>query len=314
MSKNRLFYRLSPVFWGLVIFVIAQVLTFATIWRQNAFLDEADFYVPSQPGEIITIWPGVVEQPDGSVVNVPPYSALGPILIYFFSVVVVVGLVLYFLPLRLLNKLIRVLFAVLFGWGIFVATVVWVPWEFALALAVAVGLAWFFFPRIWLHNGVMLVAMVSLATVFAHLISPWTAVALLAALAVYDLLAVRFGFMLWMASKFSLSSAVPAFVFPRRGKEWRSGLSDASFSSTEDEKPSERRFSILGGGDIAFPLLVSASVFFAFGIRSAMFVAVFGLAGLLLAYAIQMVLLKGRPMPALPPIAIACAIGLLLVS
>jgi len=305
---------MSPIFWGLTIFVIAQILTFATVWRQSAFLDEAGIYVPSQPGEIISIWPGEVEQPDGSMVNVPPYSALGPILIYFFSVVVVVGLVLYFLPLRLLNKLVRVLFAVLFGWGIFVATAVWVPWELALVLAALVGLAWFFYPRIWLHNVVMLFAMISMATVFGHLISPWTAVALLAALAVYDLLAVRFGFMLWMASKLSLSSAVPAFVFPRRGKEWCSGLKDASFSNAEHEKSSERRFSILGGGDIAFPLLVSASVFFAFGIKPAILVAVFGLSGLAMAYAIQMILLKGRPMPALPPIAAACVVGLLLAG
>ena len=80
----------------------------------------------------------------------------------------------------------------------------------------------------------------------------------------------------------------------------------------KDEPAGERRFSILGGGDIAFPLLVSAASFFAFGLTPALIVASCGLAGLLGAYAIQAVWLKGKPMPALPPIAFFSIIGFLL--
>jgi len=314
MSKNKLLLKLSPVFWSLAIFLIAQVLTFATVWRQGGYFDEKNIYVPTQPPEVISVWPGDVTQPDGTVVNVPLYSSLGPIIIYFFVVVVITGLILYFLPLHLLQKLMRILFGVLFGWGTFIVLVIWLPMVVSLTLAIGVGLAWLLYPRIWLHNGVMVLAMVSLASVFGRFISPWTAMALLAVLAVYDLLAVRFGFMLWLASKLSLSSAVPAFIFPRQGRGWRSGLQEASFSHIDDEKPGERPFSILGGGDIAFPLLVSASAFFASGLGVAAVVAAFGLVGLIMAYVIQMALLKGKPMPALPPIAVACAVGLLLVS
>ncbi|MCL2149370.1 MAG: presenilin family intramembrane aspartyl protease [Dehalococcoidia bacterium] len=314
MSKNKLLLKISPALWSLAIFIIAQALTFATVWRQDPFLEEAGIYVPSQPSDIVSLWPGEVVLPDDTVVDVPAYSALGPIIIYFFVVVVIVGLVLYFLPLHLLQKLMRILFGILFGWSVFVILAIWLPLVPSLVLAVAVGLAWLLYPRVWLHNGVMLLAMVSLAAVFGRFITPWTAVVLLAVLAIYDLLAVRFGFMVWMASKLSLTNAMPAFVFPRKSKGWRSSLQEASFDHTEDEKPGERRFSILGGGDIAFPLLVSASAFFAFGLSSAMLVAVFGLIGLLAAYAIQLVLLKGRPMPALPPIAVTCAVGILLVS
>lgn len=306
--------KISPILWSLVIFIIAQTLTFATVWRQDAFFEEEGIYVPTQPPEIISVWPGEVTQPDGSVVYVPAYSSLGPIIIYFCTVIIIIGLILYFLPLRWLNKLMRVLFAVLFSWGVFVMLGVWLHWAISLSLAAAVGIAWLFHPRIWLHNGVMILAMVSLAAVFGRFISPWTAMALLGVLAIYDLLAVRFGFMLWLASKLSLSNAIPAFVFPRQGDGWRAGLQEASFSNTDEEKPGERRFSILGGGDIAFPLLVSASVSFALGLRPALVVAVFGLVGLVMAYVIQMTLLKGKPMPALPPIAVACAIGLLLVN
>lgn len=314
MSKKRLFYKLGPVFWSIVIFLIAQILTFATVWQQSTFLDEEGIYVPTQPPDIISIWPGDVVQPDGSVVYVQPFSALGPILIYFFVVIIVISLVLYFIPLHLLNKLMRILFAVLFGWGVFVALAIWLHWGLSLVLATIVGLVWLFYPRIWLHNIVMVLAMVSLASVFGHFISPWTAIALLGALAIYDLLAVRFGFMMWLAGRLSNSNAIPAFIFPRRGREWRSGIQDASFSNAEGEKPGERRFSILGGGDIAFPLLVSAACFFDLGFRPALTIGLFGLVGLIAAYVIQMTVLKGRPMPALPPIAVACVIGLLLVS
>jgi len=314
MSKNRLLLKLNPIFWSLAIFIIAQALTFATVWRQGSYFDEQNIYVPTQPPEIISVWPGEVTQPNGTVVNVPLYSSLGTIIIYFFIVVVITSLILYFLPLRLLNKLMRVLFAVLFGWGAFIVLVIWLPMILSLALAIAVGLGWLLYPRVWLHNAVMVLAMVSLASVFGRFISPWTAVALLAALAVYDLLAVRFGFMLWLASKLSNSSAMPAFVFPRQGRGWSSGLKEASFSHTDETKSGERRFSILGGGDIAFPLLVSASAFFAYNLKSATIIAIFGLVGLLMAYVIQMLILKGKPMPALPPIAVACALGLLLIG
>jgi presenilin-like A22 family membrane protease len=314
MSKNRLLVRLNPIFWSMVVFIIAQILTLATVWRENAFLVEEQIYVPAQPPEIISVWPGEITQPDGTIVDVPAYSALGPILIYFFVVLAIMGLVLYFIPLELLRKILRFAFAILFAWGIFVAIVIWLPLWLSLLVAGAVGLAWLIYPRVWLHNGVMVLALVSMAAVFGRFITPWTAMVLLVFLAVYDLLAVRFGFMLWLASKLSHSNSMPAFVFPRRGNGWNAGLQDATFSNSKDIQPGERRFSILGGGDIAFPLLLSASAFFAYGLNSALLIALFGLVGLLGAYAIQIAILKGRPMPALPPIAVACLIGLLIIN
>ncbi|NIW11360.1 MAG: hypothetical protein GWN33_13000, partial [Gammaproteobacteria bacterium] len=67
--------------------------------------------------------------------------------------------------------------------------------------------------------------------------------------------------------------------------------------------PADREYSILGGGDIAFPCLLTASVYFAQGFTPAAIIAVLGLLGLISVYVIQGVILKGKPMPALPPIA-----------
>ena len=67
-------------------------------------------------------------------------------------------------------------------------------------------------------------------------------------------------------------------------------------------------------GDIAFPCILTASVYFAQGMTPAVVMAVFGLLGLASAYAIQAIFLKGKPIPALPPIAVFTLVGLLIIS
>ena len=42
-----------------------------------------------------------------------------------------------------------------------------------------------------------------------------------------------------------------------------------------EEKVEERKYSILGGGDIGFPVLLAASVYFSRGVRDGIIVAVF---------------------------------------
>jgi len=132
------------------------------------------------------------------------------------------------------------------------------------------------------------------------------------ALAVYDFLAVRFKFMLWMADRLSEVNALPALIIPKDHSEWNLNLKRRG-EKTIELNPAEREYSILGGGDIAFPCLLTASVYFAQGFRPAAIMAAVGLLGLVSVYAIQTKLLKGKPMPALPPIAAFTLIGLLVV-
>jgi len=136
---------------------------------------------------------------------------------------------------------------------------------------------------------------------------------LLGVLALYDFFAVRFGYMLWMANKMSQTIALPAFILPRHGAELRSTVVHTDLTKVAETDPEDRAYSVLGGGDIAFPLLLTASVYFARGIGSSLLIASFGLAGLMVAYLIQSIFLKGKPIPALPPIAVLSLIGLLVV-
>jgi presenilin-like A22 family membrane protease len=304
----------EPVYWSILIFLVAQLFMFAVATRENGFL-KANNITITQPSQPIVLWPKPeTTSPSGVVTpGVDAPSSIGFILVYFASLIVIVGLVLFFIPLSALKFLFRVIFSFLFAWGVFILGVFWLPLVAAIILALAAGLGWLFFPRVWLHNLVMIIAMASVAAIFGRFVNPWTAMILLLALAVYDFFAVRFGYMLWMAQKMSKSTTLPAFILPHQGNEWGSTIRQVNLDNVAETKPEERDFSILGGGDIAFPLLLTASVYFARGLGSSIVIVAFAVAGLWAAYFIQSVFLKGKPMPALPPIAALTLIGLLIV-
>ena len=303
--------KLNTVYLGLVLFVVAQMLILLVAPRIDPFLEDNNIEIPTQPSAPISWWPGEVTLPNGEVVDVPAHSALGPITIYILAAAALLGLTLYKIPLKALKVLLRILFALLFCWGAFIATVFYVPLPVAVSIAVAFGTFWFLIPLIWLHNLVLILAVSSLGAVFGRFITPWTAMAIILALAVYDFLAVRFRFMLWMADRLSQINALPALIIPKNHSEWNFNLKKRE--KIIEVNPVEREYSILGGGDIAFPCLLTASVYFAQGLKPAVIIAVLGLLGLVSVYAIQAVFLKGKPMPALPPIAAFTLIGLLII-
>jgi len=310
MSTKRS-VKLNTVYWGLLLFVVAQMLILLVAPRIDPFLEENNIEIPTQPSEPISWWPGEVTLPDGEVIEVPAHSALGPILIYILAAAAVLGITLFKIPLKALRVLLRLLFALLFSWGAFIATVFYVPLPVAVAIAVAFGTFWFLIPLVWLHNLVLILAVSSLGAVFGRFITPWTAMAIILALALYDFLAVRFRFMLWMADRLSQINALPALIIPKKYSEWNLNLKERE--KVVELNPTAREYSILGGGDIAFPCLLTASVYFARGLKPAAIIAVFGVLGLVSVYVIQARFLKGKPMPALPPIAAFTLVGLLII-
>ena len=303
--------KLNTIYLGLVLFAVAQMIILLVAPRIDPFLEDNDIEIPTQPSAPISWWPGEVTLPDGEVVDVPVHSALGPIVIYILAAAAVLGVTLYKIPLKALKVLLRILFALLFSWGAFIATVFYVPLPVAVSIAVAFGTFWFLMPLVWLHNLVLILAVSSIGAVFGRFITPWTAMAIILVLAVYDFLAVRFRFMLWMADRLSQINALPALIIPKKHSEWNFNLKKRE--KIIEVNPVEREYSILGGGDIAFPCLLTASVYFAQGLKPAAIIAVLGLLGLVSVYAIQAVFLKGKPMPALPPIAAFTLIGLLII-
>jgi len=305
--------KLNTVYWGLLFFIIAHILIFLVTSRMDPFLDEKDIYVPSQPPVTVSLWPGEVTLPSGEVTEVPAHSSLGPVLIYILAAAAMLGITLSLIPLTALKLILRLLFALLFSWGAFITTVFYFPLPFAIAIAVVFGTFWFLIPLVWLHDLVLILAVSSLGAVFGRFITPWTAMAIILSLAIYDFLAVRFKFMLWMADRLSQINALPALIIPKDSSGWNLNLKKHGEKVIE-VNPTAREYSILGGGDIAFPSLLTASVYFAQGLAPGAIIAVLGLLGLVSVYAIQAIFLKGKPIAALPPIAAFTLVGLLIIS
>jgi presenilin-like A22 family membrane protease len=308
------FLKSKPMQWSVIIFLLTQALTLVVISHENVFLKKENIYLPSQPTQAITIWPTQTTSASGQVTQIPAESSLLPILIYFLSAVIVIGIVLFVIPVSALKTVFKVIFAFLFTWSIFVISILWLPLIASILIAAFIGIFWFFNPRVWLHSLVMLLAMVALGEVFGRFISPWTAMVLLTALAIYDFLAVRFGYMMWMVKKMSESTTLPAFIIPYKFSEWTSSLKKTGIIDLVEQRAEERKYSILGGGDIGFPVLLVSSVYFAHGLSDGLIVAGFALVGLVSAYFIQAKFLKGNAMPALPPIAVMSIIGLVLIG
>jgi presenilin-like A22 family membrane protease len=205
-----------------------------------------------------------------------------------------------------------ILFAFIFSWGIFILLSLFLPVYISAPIAVVAGTIWYFKPIIWLQNILLLLALVSVGLVFGYLLAPWTAMLFLVIIAVYDAVSVRLGHMMWMAEKLSESNVLPAFVIPRTNPNWNQNLKNTGFKRLFEGK-AEREFSLLGGGDIGFPLLLAVSVYFSYGYTGAIIIAAFSVIGLIGAYWVQAFFLKGKPTPALPPIACASLIGFLIV-
>ncbi|HUT68816.1 MAG TPA: presenilin family intramembrane aspartyl protease, partial [Dehalococcoidales bacterium] len=110
------------------------------------------------------------------------------------------------------------------------------------------------------------------------------------------------------------SDTLPAFIFPKQIRDWKMGLRSVRVGDLRNKESAEREYSILGGGDIGFPLMLAVSVFFKAGLGGAAIVGVFALVGLMGAFLIQLLWLKDKPVPALPPIAFAALVGFLITE
>jgi len=233
------------------------------------------------------------------------------ILTYFFSAVAVIAVVLFLLPLRIVRYIFRIVFALMYAWGVLIVFLN-ISEPLSYVLAAAAGLAWLFFARVWLHDILLLIALAAAASVFGYLFSPLTFMIFMLVISVYDVLAVRFGFMVWMADKLTDTSSLPAFIFPKKIRDTSLKLKAVQFSELRKEGAEKREHTILGGGDIGFPLMLAVAIFFVYGLDGALLVGFCALIGIMGAFIIQARWLKGKPMPALPPITLFAGIGYLI--
>ena len=299
-----------PVLWSSVLFLLCFALMFLVVARLSTFIETSQISVPSVSGAAGGVPGGAGLENIGEAITV---DSTGMPILYFFLIAALLGVALYFVPIAKLWLLLRVLFGFGFAWGVFIFAAYFIHTIAAAVLAAAAGLIWLLFAWIWFHNILLVLTLVSLGTVFGAMFSPWTVILIMFVIAVYDLLAVKFGYMQWMAGKLSDAEALPAFFIPYRLANFRMSLKGSLVKNIFND-PDSKQFSVLGGGDIFFPLWLAATAWFASDIKMASVVAAFSFAGLLSTYLIHFYLLKGRATPALPPIFLFSLCGLLLVT
>jgi len=300
----------STFVWSGAIFLLCFALMLLAVNYEKEVIVTENITVPTISGSTNGVpgSAGLENIPEAVSVNSTGFPVL-----YFFLVAAVLSVAMYFIPVSKLRLLLRILFGFAFAWGTFIFLAIFLPPWAAGVLALGIGLAWLFIPRIWLHDALLIMTLVSLGSVFGALFSPWTVIVIMLVIAIYDYLSVRLGFMQWMAKKLSQSETLPAFFIPAKAGDWKTGIKGSELNSILEDK-GEKQYSILGGGDIFFPLWLSAAVWFAAGITHTLIMGAFTLLGIAAVYVIHFYFMKGKPTPALPALFVSCLCGLLLVS
>ncbi len=179
----------------------------------------------------------------------------------------------------------------------------WLPGFLALSLMLFLLIWWFLRPQVWLHDLILILAITGLASFWGVALSPLAVIIFLAAMSIYDFIAVyKTRHMVFMAKEMIEAGSPLAFILPQK---------PAGFLAQANNIKIGEEFIFLGGGDIALPLLLTTSLI-PQGLEPALVVGFFGLLGILASLFLSLSQPKRRPIPALPPIALACLVGYLL--
>ncbi len=202
----------------------------------------------------------------------------------------------------------KFIFVFITAWGGLISLSLWLPDFFALILILILTLGWLKKPLIFLHNLAMILGIVGIGSILGLGFTPSAMIIILMVFSVYDYIAVyKTKHMVKMAKEMIEVKVILGFVLPQK-------MSDFLANLKEVRVPAERvggRFLILGGGDVAFPLLFSVSLIPS-GILNSIIVAFFALLGLCVSFLLFICQKTREPIPALPPIALFSIIGYLI--
>lgn len=197
------------------------------------------------------------------------------------------------------------IFILVVFWGGTFLLSLWISAIFALFLMGILIFWWLKKPTILVYNLCIIFGIAGIGSILGLRLEPLIVIALLIILSIYDFIAVNITkHMVKMAKEMIEMGAILALVVPQKISDFRENLKTV--------KPGGK-FLILGGGDIAFPLLLCASLA-PEGILNSLTVALFALFGLFFSFWIFASQKIRKPIPALPPIALFSIIGFLITK
>lgn len=213
----------------------------------------------------------------------------------WFFLSVVLTLLMAFSPF--INK-----FLSKFGFGMY---------AFGVTMILALSLAYFkvYKPNLYIHNFTELFVYGGLATILVPILNVFSVVILLIVISLYDMYAVwKSKHMITMATFQKQTMLFAGLLIPYRDT---SLFANKKVISNPTSKPvigeKKIRTAILGGGDIAFPLLFSATIYAATNqVIVPLIITIFTSLALLLLYVFAE---KNKYYPAMPFLSLGCFLG-----
>jgi len=187
-----------------------------------------------------------------------------------------------------------------------------------LAFSVCFILAFFkvFRPNIWIHNITELFIYAGIAIIFVPLLDIVWVTLLLLAISAYDMFAVWKSKHMVSLAEFQSKSKAFAGVLLSYKVKLKSLKTKKSGKTTETEEGEEQRSAVLGGGDIAFPMIFAGVVMNSMieaGIHTKTFAFLYSLIIPVIVAAFLLVLLvearSDKFYPAMPFLTAGCFIG-----
>ena len=304
----------------LVMFLITQLIGLAVI---NAYSPKTREVRNETTGEVVNKTIG----PDLPYGMQPPENMKEQAGVSIFSIIIslIIAVSLILILMKMGAKLVLrlwFLFVVIIGLAIVFNSILIqfnLAYSSILALLISIPLAVLkiFKRNFIIHNLTELLIYPGIGVVFVFLLSGniWAVVILLLLLSAYDAYAVwHAGFMQKMA-KYQINEVkvFNGFFVPYADKETKEKIKELKEKYKDDKEKLEDKkvkmnLGVLGGGDIAFPLIFAGVVFQLIGLLPAIVVSVF--ATLSLAY-LLIFSKKGQFYPAMPFLTTGCLAGLL---
>ena len=241
----------------------------------------------------------------GQKVNIPQIS-FPQFILNFLLATLFILLILRFVKFeKEKGTIFKILFilAVLLGGLLFLET--WLPEPLSLIFVFVLIFWWLKKPSVLIQDLLIVLGIAGTGSILGLSLNPLMVIALLIIFSIYDFIAVyKTKHMVRMAKAMLESRAILAIVIPPNIFGFRESL--------EKIQPGGK-FLILGGGDIAFPLIFSVSLIPS-GIFNSLIVALFSLIGLFASFWFFTKQKERKPIPALPPIALFSIIGYLITK
>ena len=238
-------------------------------------------------------------------VNIPQIS-FSQFILNFLLATLFIFLILRFVKFeKEKGTIFKILFilAVSLGGLLFLET--WLPEPLSLIFVFVLIFWWLKKPSVLIQDLLIILGIAGTGSILGLSLNPLMVILLLVIFSIYDFIAVyKTKHMVRMAKAMLESRAILALVIPPNIFGFRESL--------EKIQPGGK-FLILGGGDIAFPLIFSVSLIPS-GILHSFIVALFSLIGLFASFWFFTKQKERKPIPALPPIALFSIIGYLIVS